>query len=277
MAGHAKTLIVERVSYGLLWIYCILLFFFLVAPILVVLPLSFSSSTFFSYPVPGWSLEWYERFFSSPSWQLAVRNSFVVAFSTMAIGTPLGTLAALGLYRSRRKYKKLVFGFLILPMIVPIIITACGLYFFLAQLGLINTLMGLIISHVVLATPFVVIIVTSALSGLDSTLVRAAAGLGAKPTTAFFSITLPLIFPGLVTAAVFAFITSFDEVIVVTFIAGADQSTISRELWQGIREELSPIVLSVSTLMVTVSIFVLAVIELARRKSSNLRHTLPTT
>jgi putative spermidine/putrescine transport system permease protein len=277
MAGHAETLLIERVSYAVLWIFCILLFFFLVAPILVILPLSFSSSTFFSYPVPGWSLQWYDYFFSSPLWQKAIRNSFLVAIFTTALATPLGAIAALGLQRSRYRFKQVVMGFMIAPMMVPIIITACGLYFFLAKVGLINTLLGLVISHVVLAIPFVIIIISSALSGLDRTLVRAASGLGAKPWTVFYSITVPLILPGFVTAAVFAFITSFDEVVIVTFIAGADQSTMTRELWKGIREELSPTVLAVSTIMVTISFFVLAVIELARRKSSKMRNAFPTT
>ncbi len=267
MAESSTALPIERISYTLLWVACSLLFFFLVAPILVVLPLSFSSSMFFSYPVPEWSTFWYQRFFGSLTWQTAIRNSFLLAFATTAIATPLGTLAALGIHKSRFRYKQVFMIIMIAPMIVPIIITACGLYFFLAKLGLISTMPGLIISHVVLALPFVFIIVTSTLSGFDRKLVRAALSLGASPLKAFFTITMPLIIPGIVTAAVFAFITSFDEVIVVNFIAGVDQTTMTKELWRGLHEELSPIVLAVSTVMVLMSFLVLSTIEIVRRKS----------
>ena len=258
----------ERIGNAVLWVFCLLVFLFLLAPILVVIPLSFSSSTFFSYPVPGWSLKWYDAFFSSPAWRSAISNSFIVGLTSTAIATPLGTLAALGLRRSKSSYKRILFGLFVAPMVVPVIITACGLYFFLAKIGLLNTLPGLVAGHVVIAVPFVVIMVTTALNNLDPALPRAAASLGAAPTRVFFDVTLPLILPGIITAAVLAFVASFDDVIIVNFIAGVDQTTMPKELWKGIRDETSPLVLSVSTVMVAVSTIVLAIVEISRRKSA---------
>lgn len=258
----------ERIGNALLWFYCILIFIFLLAPILIVIPLSFSTSTFFSYPMPGWSLQWYEAFFASPGWRNAVYNSLIVGVGTTVISTPIGILAALGLRLSRAGYSRWLFGLFVAPMVVPVIITACGLYFFLARVGMINTLPGLIVGHVIISVPFVVIMVTTALNSLDPTLPRAAANLGASPTRAFFDITLPLILPGILAAIVLAFVSSFDDVIVVSFIAGADQTTMPKELWKGIRDETSPLVLSVSTVMVAVSTIVLAIVEISRRKTA---------
>lgn len=258
----------QRAAGVALWIYCSLIFLFLLAPILIVIPLSFSSSTFFSYPVPGWSLQWYASFFSSASWRSAIQNSFIVGAATAAIATPLGTLAALGLHLSKKPYKRVLFGLFVAPMVVPVIITACGLYFFLAKIGLVNTMPGLIASHVIIAAPFVVIMVATALNNLDPALPRAAASLGATPTRVFFDVTLPLILPGIVAAAVLAFVASFDDVIIVNFIAGVEQTTMPKELWKGIRDETSPLVLSVSTVMVVVSTIVLAVVEISRRKTA---------
>jgi putative spermidine/putrescine transport system permease protein len=256
-------------SFGdaLLWAYCTMVFLFLLAPILVIVPLSFSSSTFFSYPIPSWSFHWYEAFFSNTDWRNAIKNSFMIGFATSGVATPLGIIAALGLRRSNSRFKGIAFGMFIAPLIVPVIITACGLYFFLVEIHLINTFPGLIASHVVIAVPFVIVMVTAALNNLDPALPRAAAGLGAPPLRVFFDITLPLILPGVVAAAVLAFVASFDDVIIVNFVAGVDQTTMPKELWKGIRDETSPLVLSVSTVMIAVSTVVLAVVEIARRKT----------
>jgi putative spermidine/putrescine transport system permease protein len=250
---------------------CALVLLFLAAPILVILPLSFNSEPYFSYPIPGWSLRWYELFFTSPAWQRALRNSLVVAIATTALATPLGTLAALGLTRPRFPLRGLVTGLLISPMVIPSIITAVGLYFWYSRIGLSGSLLGLVLAHTVLATPFVVIIVSATLAGFDATLARAAASLGARPVRAFFTVTLPLILPGLVSGAVFAFVTSFDEVVVVIFLAAVEQHTLTREMWKGIRENINPTILAVACLMAVISVAVLTAVELLRRRNARLR------
>jgi putative spermidine/putrescine transport system permease protein len=250
---------------------CALVLLFLTAPILVILPLSFNSEPYFSYPIPGWSLRWYEHFFTSPAWQRALRNSLILATATTSLATPLGTLAALGLARPTFPLRGLVTGLLISPMVVPSVITAVGLYFFYSRLGLTGSLLGLVLAHTVLATPFVVIIVTATLAGFDATLARAAASLGARPVRAFFTVTLPLILPGVVSGGVFAFVTSFDEVVVVIFLAAVEQHTLTREMWKGIRENINPTILAVACLMAAISIVVLTSVELLRRRNAQLR------
>lgn len=261
----------DRASHYALRALCAAVLLFLTAPILVILPLSFNSEPYFSYPIPGWSLRWYENFFASEAWQRALRNSLVVALATTGLATPLGTLAALGLTRPTFPGRTLVTGILISPMVVPSVITAVGMYFFYSRLGLTSTLLGLIVAHTALATPFVVIIVTATLAGFDATLARAAATLGANPARGFFTVTLPLILPGVVSGAVFAFITSFDEVVVVIFLAAVEQHTLTREMWKGIRENINPTILAVACLMATVSVFVLLSVELIRRRNERVR------
>jgi putative spermidine/putrescine transport system permease protein len=261
----------DRAWRGALWGICALVLLFLTAPIVVILPLSFNSEPYFSYPIPGWSLRWYEHFFTSPAWQRALRNSVVVATATTIVATPLGTMAALGLTRPDFPLRGMVTALLIAPMVVPSVITAVGLYFFYSRIGLSGSLLGLVLAHTVLATPFVVIIVGATLAGFDVTLPRAAASLGARPLWTFLTVTLPLILPGIVSGAVFAFVTSFDEVVVVIFLAAVEQHTLTREMWKGIRENINPTILAVACLMVAISIVVLTSVELLRRRSARLR------
>ncbi len=241
---------------------------FLVAPILAVIPLSFNAEPYFTYPMPGWSTRWYAELTGSPVWRSALRNSVVVAVTTTLIATAIGTLAALGLSRREFPYRALVMGVLISPMVVPLVITAVGVYFFYARVGLSGSLAGLVCAHTALATPFVVITVTATLTNFDWSLVRAAQSLGASPATAFRRITLPLIAPGVSSGALFAFITSFDEVVVVLFLAGPEQRTLPRQMWTGIREQISPTILALATLMTVLSVLLLATVELLRRRAA---------
>ena len=273
MPADRATFRSERVWSALLWLFCGFIFLFLLVPLLVVLPLSFNSTSFFSYPMTGFSLRWYQEYLDKDSWQIATKNSFIIATCTMLLATALGTMASLGLYRVTFKWKWIIEGILIAPLIVPVIIIAIASYFFLASIGLLNTLAGLIVAHTVLATPFVVIIVSATLAGFDINQARAAASLGAPPVRAFFTAVVPAILPGLVTAAVFAFVTSFDEVVVVNFIAGPEQYTMTKELWKGTHEELRPTVLAVAAIMVLVSVIVLTAIEFLRRRGEGLRES----
>lgn len=253
-----------------LWAVAGLVFFFLVTPILVILPLSFNAEPYFTYPMPGWSLRWYQKYATDFEWQRATRNSFVVAGATMCLASVLGTMAALGLNYARLPFKAAIQGFLISPLVVPSIITALGIFYFFSGLGLTRTFTGLILAHTVHATPYVVVIVTAALAGFDASLPRAAASLGAAPLRAFLTVTLPVMLPGLASAAVFAFVSSFDETVIVLFIAGIDQQTLTRQIWKGAREEISPTILAVAAVMVLVSVLVLTVLEMLRRRSERL-------
>ncbi|MGB0551578.1 MAG: ABC transporter permease [Alphaproteobacteria bacterium] len=259
-------------------ILCGLIFFFLIFPLIVVVPLSFNSVPFFTFTKEmlaldpaGYSLKWYEDFFSNLNWQGAVRNSVIIAFFATLLSTTLGTLAALGLSRPTMPAKTLIMSLLISPMIVPLIISAAGMFFFYSRIGLQGTHLGVILAHAALGTPFVVITVTATLVGFDNSLIRASSSLGASPTTTFFKVIVPLILPGVISGALFAFITSFDEVVVVLFVGSFRQRTIPWQMFSGIREHISPTILAVATILVIVSIGLLFAVELLRRRGERLR------
>ena len=267
--------------YGFLT-FCACVFLFLIAPILVIIPLSFNVEPYFTFTEgmmaldpSAYSLRWYDDILTNPQWVFSAKNSIFVAFFSTLIATVLGTLAALGLSQSHMPYKPLIMGVLISPMIVPLIISAAGMFFFYSKIGLSQTMPGLILAHAVLGTPFVVITVTATLAGFDHSLTRAAQNLGAGASKTFFKIQMPLILPGVVSGALFAFITSFDEVVVVFFLAGFEQRTIPRQMWAGIREQISPTILAVATILVCISILLLTVVELLRRRSERLRGDSP--
>ena len=268
----------ERVWHYVFNVFCAGVFVFLIAPILVIIPLSFNAEPYFTFTEgmlrldpEAYSLRWYRDFVQNPQWLHAVRNSIIIASSATLLATTLGTIAALGLSRAEMPLRKTVMSILIAPMIVPIIIAAAAMYFFYSQLDLAQTYAGIILAHTALGTPFVVITVTATLSGFDRSLVRAAQSLGAGPTFTFFKVVLPLILPGVISGALFAFITSFDEVVVVLFLAGYEQRTIPRQMWAGIREQISPTILAVATILILISIALLATVELLRRRSLRLR------
>ncbi len=263
-------------------VICYSIFFFLLAPILIMIPLSFNAQPFFTFTremltlnPEGYSLRWYQDFFGSESWMRSIRNSFIIGIAATIVSTTLGTLAALGLSRSEMPAKGLIMGILISPMIVPLIISAAGMFFFFSSINIAQTYLGVVLAHAALGTPFVVITVTATLVGFDQSLTRAAANLGASPTRTFFKITMPLILPGVISGALFAFITSFDEIVVVLFVAGVEQRTIPREMWSGIREDISPTILAVATILVLISVALLSVVELLRRRGERLRGLTP--
>jgi len=260
----------ERAARVALWVFSALVLLFLIAPILVVIPLSFNSEPFFTFPLAGLSWRWYADLFGNPRWRDSISNSLVVAVATTIIASVLGTLAAQGLSRREMPFRGLLMGVLISPMIVPVVITAVGMYFFFAEIGVLNTFLGLIMAHVALAVPFVVITVGATLSGYDTTLSRAAASLGAAPLRGFFKVTLPLILPGVISGALFAFVTSFDETVCVLFLAGPDQRTLPKQMFSGIREEVSPTITAAATVLIVFATVLLTVIELLRRRSARL-------
>lgn len=270
LPSHAST--GQRVWRILFRLICALVFVFLLAPILVIIPISLSSGSLLNYPLPGISLKWFEVIFTPYPWMLALENSVVIASVTTILATVLGTLAAYGLTSVEFRMKPLLMALLISPMMVPLVITALGAYFLFARVGLAGTFAGMILAHTVLAVPFVVITVTATLQGFDRNMVRAAQSLGAKPLNAFFGITLPLIMPGVISGAIFAFVTSFDEIVVALFIASPAQFTLPRQLFSGLRDNLDPSIVAIATLLIVVSICLMAVVELLRWRADRLAH-----
>ncbi|MBL1435309.1 MAG: ABC transporter permease [Rhodobacteraceae bacterium] len=261
---------------------CALIFFFLIFPILIIIPLSFNAQNFFTFTPEmlaldpaGFSTKHYADFFNSSDWQNALKNSFRIAPVATVISVTFGTLAAIGLSQSHVPFKGLIMAVLISPMIVPLIISAAGMYFFYSRIGLQGTYIGVVLAHAVLGIPFVIITVTATLIGFDKSLTRASASMGAGPVRTFFKIQMPLILPGVISGGLFAFITSFDEVVVVLFVGSAGQKTLPWQMFIGMREQISPTILAVATLMVAISIVLLTTLELLRRRSERLRGMSP--
>ena len=286
---------VQRTYYYIYILFCCVVFFFLIAPLVAIVPISFSKSPFMIFtdgmlswpPDPeAWSLRWYtymigictDPALTTPCgkrWIIGTINSFYVGFISTFFATALGTLAALGLSRPHMPFKGIIMSILISPMIVPLIITAAGMFFFYARINLVYTFTGIILAHIALSTPFVVITVTATLVGFDTNMIKASQSLGAKPTRTFFKVIMPLILPGVISGALFAFITSFDEVVIVMFMASLDQLTIPKQMWAGIRQEISPVILCMATCLVVLSILLLSTVELLRRRSERLRGIKP--
>lgn len=266
---------VERVWFWTLRILCALVLLFLILPVLVIVPLSFNSGTFLIYPMQGFSLRWYDAFFGSAEWMRALGNSLIVAPAATLLAMVFGTLAAIGLTRGEFRGKALVMGILISPMVVPVVILGVATYLFFAPLGLGNSYLSLILVHAVLGVPFVIITVSATLQGFNHNLVRAANSLGASPLTAFRRVTLPLIAPGVISGALFAFATSFDEVVVTLFLAGPEQATLPRQMFSGIRENLSPTIAAAATLLIGFSVALLLVLEWLRGRSERMRTATP--
>ena len=269
------------------WFYgfrvlCGLIFFFLIAPIIIIIPLSFNAEDFFTF-TPGmlaldpeaYSLDHYRDFFYNPNWQQPLWNSIRIAPAATVLSVALGTLAAIGLSQSHVPFKGAIMAILISPMIVPLIISAAGMYFFYSRIGLQGTYLGVVLAHAALGIPFVIITVTATLVGFDKSLTRASASLGADPVTTFFKVQMPLILPGVISGGLFAFITSFDEVVVVLFVGSAGQKTLPWQMFTGLREQISPTILAVATILVTISIVLLATLEILRRRSERLRGMSP--
>lgn len=283
----------QRIWYYSFRVICGLIFFFLIAPIVVVMPLSFNAQDFFTFTPEmlrfdpaGYSLKHYEDFFTNPQWQLAMKNSLIIAPIATIISVSLGTLAAIGLSQSHVPFKGSIMAILISPMIVPLIISATGMFFFYSSLGnwMENSLgldkdfvgyVKVVLAHAVLGIPFVIITVTATLVGFDRSLTRAAANMGAGPVTTFFRVQMPLILPGVISGGLFAFITSFDEVVVVLFVGSASQKTLPWQMFIGLREQISPTILAVATILVVISICLLTTVELLRRRSERLRGMSP--
>jgi len=278
MAQTIHTPTTQRVGRAALVSLAWLVLFFLVLPILVIVPLSFNAEPFFTF-TPGmlrldpaaYSLQWYEAIFHSSKWMLSIRNSFVIGTCAMVVATTLGTLAAVGLASTDMPWRRPITALLLSPMIVPLIIVAAGMFFFYTRFNLVASFTGLIMAHAALGVPFVIITVTATLSGFDTALYRAGLSLGASPFHVFCTVIIPLIRPGVISGALFAFGTSFDEIVLVLFLAGPEQTTIPRQMFSGLREQINPTILAVATLLIAISILLLGTLELLRRRTEKLR------
>ncbi len=272
----------QKVWYYAFRVICGLIFFFLIAPIVVIIPLSFNAQDFFTFTPEmlslspeGYSLKHYNDFFNNADWQQALWNSFRIAPMATILSVSFGTLAAIGLSQPHVPFRRAIMAILISPMIVPLIISAAGMYFFYSRIGLQGTYWGVVLAHAALGIPFVIITVTATLVGFDRSLTRAAANMGADPVTTFFKVQMPLILPGVISGGLFAFITSFDEVVVVLFVGSAGQKTLPWQMFTGLREQISPTILAVATILITLSVLLLASLEILRRRSERLRGMSP--
>ena len=273
---------IQKAWYYTFRIICGLVFFFLVFPIMVIIPLSFNAQDFFTFTPEmlafkpeGFSLKHYDDFFNNQDWQHALKNSLRIAPMATLLSVSFGTLAAIGLSQSHVPFRRAIMAIMISPMIVPLIISASGMYFFYSRIGLQGTYAGVVLAHAALGVPFVIITVTATLVGFDKSLTRAAANMGAGPVRTFFKIQMPLILPGVISGGLFAFITSFDEVVVVLFVGSAGQKTLPWQMFTGLREQISPTILAVATILIVMSIILLTTLELLRRRSERLRGMSP--
>lgn len=267
--------LILRLWKGLFNLYAAAVLLFLIVPVLVIVPLSFNSSAFLSYPLSGFSLRWYETFFHSQEWLGALGNSLLIAPLATLLATVLGVLASMGLVRGEFRGKGIVMAIIISPMVAPVVIIAVGMFFFFAKLSLLNSYLGLVLAHALLGVPFVVITVVAVLKSYDTNLSRAAASLGASPLLTFRKVTLPLIAPGVFSGALFAFAASFDEVVVTLFLASPSQRTLPIQMFAGIRENLDPTIAAAASLMIGASLILLIVMEVLRRRGEKMRQSSP--
>ena len=266
MLGRAAT--ETQITHGRrLWLYALggLVLFFLVLPSLIVVPLSFSDTRFLQFPPPAYSTRWYEPYFGSREWRQATWISFAAAFLTTVLSTALGTLAAYSLHTMSGRAPRVLYAFFMMPLIVPAILVAIGTFLLYAQLGLNNTMTGIVLAHSTMAIPLVVITVASGLKSYDMNQEMVARSLGASRPRAFLTVTLPQIRIPVVTAALLAFITSLDEVTISLFVAGGDYATMTKRMFNALRDEIDPTIAAISTLLVALSVVLLAASQFASR------------
>jgi putative spermidine/putrescine transport system permease protein len=248
-------------------LFCALVLLYLILPVLIIVPMSFSSARFLTFPPPSLSLRWYQEYVDSSAWMQATRITLTVAALTVLIATPLGVAAAYAISHSKLRIMRLIHVTLLLPLVVPIIITAVGIYFVYARVGLVATLPGLVLANVMLGLPYVVISVVAGLQSFDATQEMVARSLGMNRLRSFFSVTLPQIKASVVTGGIFAFISAMDETIVALFISGGQYQPLTKRMFTALRDEIDPTIAAISTLMTAAS-FLLVLIASTRQSKS---------
>ena len=256
---------------------CVAILAYLIFPLLVIIPLSFSADRFFTF-TPGmlaldpsaYSTRWYQELFTNPQWASSLRNSLLIAIVAALLSATLGTMAALALWRARLPCQSMIAALLVAPMIVPIIVTAAGIYLFFNRVSLVQTYLGVILAHVVLSAPYVVLTIGATLTGFDRNLARAAATLGAPPLVSFRRVMLPILWPGVASATAYAFISSFEEIVVVLFLVTGDMRTLPRQMWSGANDQLSPTIFAAAVLMVVGSVLILAMLSWMKHRTGRI-------
>ena len=264
-----------ELGHGVVIAIAILVVVAMAVPALFVVPVSFSPTRFLTFPPESFSWRWYESYFATPEWTESTIYSVVLAILTTGTSLLLGLPAAFGLARGHFRGRQLITLLIIAPLIVPVILIAIAEYFFMSEINLIGTTPGLVIAHTLLAMPFVVIIVTASLRGYDRSYERAAMSMGAGPLRTFWHVTLPLIRPSVISAALFAFLASFGEFLTSLFVIGSTRSTLPIQLWKGIRFETNPTIAAAASMLVAVSLLALLAVELARWQTRRRNETRP--
>ncbi|WP_339856804.1 ABC transporter permease [uncultured Nisaea sp.] len=250
-----------------LWLYILatVIMILLVAPTIIVIPMSFSASQYLEFPPREWSLRWYEHYLNSPEWIQATWTSLKAGFFTMCLATPIGTAAAYGLFVTKHPLSRMFYVLLITPIMIPVILIAIAAFYVFVQIKMVNSMFGLVIAHSILALPLVLIVISAALKSFDMNLEMAARSLGASRFTAFMDVTLPQIRFSVMTAALLSFLTSFDEVIVAMFVSGGENSTLTRNMFNALRDQIDPTIASISTIMIVISSSLLILTQLFRK------------
>ncbi|MFX0545928.1 ABC transporter permease [Roseovarius sp. S1116L3] len=251
-----------------LYVFAVIAMTLLVLPTLIVIPMSFSDSQYLEFPPETWSLRWYRHYFGSEEWMLATRTSLKTAVLTMLVATPIGVLAAYALHASKLPYIRAAFVLFITPMMVPVVLIAIGAFYAYVKLQILYTITGLVLAHSLLATPLVVIVTGSALKGFDMNLENAARALGAPRWKAFLTITLPQIRFAVVTSMLLSFLASFDEVVIAMFISGGDNPTLTRNMFNALRDQIDPTIAAISTIMILVTTVMMVLASLFGRDKS---------
>ncbi|MBB3650095.1 putative spermidine/putrescine transport system permease protein [Rhizobium sp. BK619] len=247
---------------------------FLLAPLIAILPLAFTSSVFLTYPIPDVSLRWFAELFTAEAWRMAIVNTLIIGAGTTLIAGALGSMAALGLRNESLPLPGLCRTAFLLPMVVPAVVLGVGMQLIFVRLGFANSYLGVICAHSVVAVPFVVVSVSASLAGIDRRVERAAASLGASPLTVLRRVTLPLALPGIISGGVLAFATSLDEVVLTLFVAGPNQRTLARQMFSTIRENISPAIAAAAFLFIFGTVLIAAAVAFVRNRSEKLKQAI---
>lgn len=255
-----------KVGRILLYAFVVLVLIYLIVPVIIIVPMSFSNARFLTFPPPGYSLRWYESYLGSAAWMNATRISLIVSFISAAIATVLGTAAAYGLHNSTAGAVRALQAVLLLPLVTPIVIVAVGVFFVYAQAGLLATLPGLVLADVMLGMPYVITAVLVGLRKFDPTQEMVSRSLGMNRIRTFFAVTLPQIRPSVISGALFAFICALDETVVALFISGGENQTLTKRMFTALRDEIDPTIAAISSLLTAVSFLLVILIALNARE-----------
>ena len=252
----------------LLYVISALVLVYLILPVLIIAPISFSSARFLTFPPPSFSTRWYQQYFTNPAWMQATRVTLTVALFTVLIATPCGVAAAYAISQSKLRIMRVVHMALLLPLVVPIIITAVGIFFVYAKVGLVATMPGLVLANVMLGLPYVVISVLAGLQSFDPAQEMVARSLGMNRFRSFMTVTLPQIKASVISGAVFVFIQALDETVVALFISGGSNQTLTRRMFVTLRDEIDPTIAAISTMLTALTLCLVMIVVVSRRSSA---------